>query len=467
MHDPWRVPGVRRAARGREPPAPDIAESRCAVTLDPAHRAQLPILTLQWLAFALTNTIPVPFVVAAALHLSPAATAALAERIFLVTGVMSLAQALVGHRLPIVEGPAGMWWGVFVSLGLLAPAVGMSEAHLREALEFGMVAAGALLALAAVPRRVIRALLSLFTPAVTGGLMILLPAQIAPSIAAALIGSPPSLPRLAVGAATFLAVALGAVFGRGVLRSTSLLLGVAVGTVLWWAIGLPFTPLARGPALALPGVFAWGAPRVLPGVLLPCILTAVLLLSNVLAALRAMAAVQGEPVGPEAVRRAILVNGASIVVSGLLAVPGAIPYASNAGFLSLTRRFERLPFLLFAALLALLGLVPAVGRLVVALPAPVVYAGLLAAMAQLLAIGVADLAKEGLGLTRSLLVTAPILLGIGIMGVPEATWRGLHSPMSFLVGDGMIVGLLLLLLLRPLARLGPPDDGPAQERGTA
>ncbi len=430
----------------------------------------LPVLTLQWLAFAVTNTLPVPFVLAAALRLSPTAEAALAGRIFLVTGLMSLAQALFGHRLPIVEGPAGMWWGVFVSLAILAPAVDMSEAHLRAALEFGMLTAGAFLLLAALWRRGIAALAALFTPAVTGALMILLPAQIAPSIATALIGSPPFLPGLLVGLATFLVVLLFAMFGKGIWRSASLLVGVAVGTMLWPVLGIPFKVMHAGPALAMPVPLAWGRPQFVPSVVAASLVTAFLLLSNLLASLRAMQAVTGAHVTPDTVRRAIFVNGTSIAVSGVFAVPGVIPYASNAGFISLSRNSERLPFLLFSALFVLLGFVPVVGRFVVALPMPVVDAALLASFGQLFAIGIADLAREGLGLSRSLVVMGPILLGMGIMGVPHSTWRSLHTPMAFLFGNGMIVGLLLLMLLLPfvrLARAESPDalDTEARHQG--
>lgn len=427
--------------------------------------AALPVLTLQWLAFAITNTLPVPFVVAAALHLPPPAAAALAERIFLLTGLMSLVQAFFGHRLPIIEGPAGMWWGVFVSLGLLAPAIGMSEAALRAGLEFGMLTAGALLILAALWRRGIHALAGLFTPAVTGALMILLPAQVAPSIAASLIGSPPFLPGLLVGAATFLAVLFLAMFGRGIWRSASLLVGVAAGTLLWALLRLPFGVMPGGSAFAPPTPFAWGAPRIIAGVLAPSLLTGLLLLSNLLASLRAMHAVTGTEVTRETVRRAILFNGVSVAASGLFAVPGLIPYASNAGFVSLTRNAERLPFLLSAALFALLGFIPAVGRLAVALPLPVVYAALLASFGQLLAIGVADLVREGLGLSRSLAVMGPIVLGVGVMGVPREVWGSLHTPMAFLFGNGLIVGLVLVLILLPFARIRRgAKDSPNAER---
>ncbi len=426
-------------------------------------QAPLAVLTLQWLAFAATNTLPVPFVVASALHLGPASAAQLAERIFLVTGVMSLIQAVFGHRLPIVEGPAGMWWGVFVSLGLLAPTVGMSEASLRAALEYGMLAAGALLLVASLWRRGITALASLFTPAVTGALMILLPAQIAPSMAAAIIGSPPFLPGIAVGAATFAIVTCLSMFGKGFWRGASLLLGVAAGVVLWAGLRLPFTVLPPGPAVALPTMFAWGRPHLVPGVLAPSMLTAVLLLSNLLASLRAMHALTGADISPDVIRRTITVNGVSIAVSGLFAVPGAIPYASNAGFVSLTGNAERLPFLLFSVCFALLGFVPDVGRIVTDLPLPVVYAALLASFGQLLAIGVSDLTREGLGLSRSLVVTGPILLGIGVMGVPRSTWSSLHTPLAFLFGNGMIVGLLLILLLLPLTRLVRPSGASSDD----
>jgi xanthine/uracil permease len=137
--------------------------------------------SLQWLAFCLANSAVVPIVVGNALGLDQPGIAALAQRTFFFQALASLLQVLLGHRLPIIEGPSGMWWGIFITLAALAPGLGKPLAVLRTDLEMGVMVAGAILVVVGMTGLVGRAL-KLFTPAVTGSVLVLLGLQLsAPS----------------------------------------------------------------------------------------------------------------------------------------------------------------------------------------------------------------------------------------------------------------------------------------------
>ncbi|MHC8522061.1 purine/pyrimidine permease [Rossellomorea sp. H39__3] len=74
---------------------------------------QLVLAAFQWMAFMIAGSIAAPIAIADLFQLSPAETAGFIQRTIFVLGAASLIQALIGHRLPINEGPAGLWWGVF------------------------------------------------------------------------------------------------------------------------------------------------------------------------------------------------------------------------------------------------------------------------------------------------------------------------------------------------------------------
>lgn len=111
------------------------------------HPATTVLAGLQWLFFMFANTVVIPISIGHAYHLAPAMVTASLERSFIYTGVACLLQALVGHRLPLMEGPSGLWWGVMLSLAATAPSLGQSLQSVGGNLEVGILISGALIVL--------------------------------------------------------------------------------------------------------------------------------------------------------------------------------------------------------------------------------------------------------------------------------------------------------------------------------
>src|SRR5690606_5303429 len=112
----------------------------------------------------------------------------LAQRVLFFVGLGSLLQVLWGHRLPIVEGTAGMWWAIFISLGTTAAATGKPLATLRTALELALMAAGLVTLLLGATGLVAR-MQQLFTPAVTGTAMVLLAVELSSKAVPTMLGA--------------------------------------------------------------------------------------------------------------------------------------------------------------------------------------------------------------------------------------------------------------------------------------
>src|SRR6266700_6116879 len=147
----------------------------------PPARSISPVTTalasVQWLFFMFANIVVIPISIGYAFHQPPAVITASLERAFIYTGIACILQGTIGHRLPLMEGSAGLWWGVILSLAASAQALGQSLQTLGGNLEAGIIVSGLLICLLGLLgagwwlRR-------LFTPVVTSTFYFLLAAQL-------------------------------------------------------------------------------------------------------------------------------------------------------------------------------------------------------------------------------------------------------------------------------------------------
>jgi xanthine/uracil permease len=145
--------------------------------------------------------------------------------------------------------------------------------------------------------------------------------------------------------------------------------------------------------------------------------------------------------------RGVAFTGISDLLAGLGATVGFVPYSAGAGLVSLTRVASRLPFILFAMVMLLLGLLPPVGAFLASIPEPVGYSVLLASFCQMLGIGFKDYARLKFEGRDYFVVGLPILVGSGLMSLPPGVFAGIPAMARYVLGNGFIAGMLLCLLL--------------------
>lgn len=247
----------------------------------------------QWIIFNLVNIAVIPIVVGTALGLNPLEISHFTQRTMFFIGLASLLQILWGHKLPIIEGPAGMWWGIFITLAQMAPSMGKSLAVLRTDLELGMIVAGLFLVLFGATGLMGKAL-KLFTPPVTGTVLFLLTLQLSGVFLKGMTGMDETgvmdlkcifLSTLVISLVIFLNVK-----GKGILKSLSVLIGTIFGWLLALLLGIQGHSLSSMSLKLVdyPKLFAWGIPTFDGGIVLISILTALLVLSNTVASMVAM-----------------------------------------------------------------------------------------------------------------------------------------------------------------------------------
>ncbi|GGI43856.1 purine permease [Paenibacillus marchantiophytorum] len=409
---------------------------------------RLALASVQWAFFILTGGLVAPIVVAAAFHLTGPETVGLLQRTLAVIGVSSLLQVLFGHKLPILEGPAGVWWGVFILLAS-SVAAGPASVTLLQQMEMGLLISGVLILLLSV-FRVIAHVKKLFTPVVIGTYLLLLIFQFSSSIVKGILGvgysdsyihAQIALPALATLVFTFICGRLKNVF----FRNFSVLLGVMFGYALFGLLGLIPAFTVRQMSLTLPSLFAWGKPEFNGGILLTTLVIALPLLINMIAAIVIVEKAAGRA-AQNVYRRAGVVMGINQLLSGLFSAVGCVSNSHTAGFIASTQMTKRLPFILGCLIIIATSFFPFFTIALASIPVPVAFAVIFYSFTHLLTAGLREYEPILHEEKKLLVIGVALFAGVGSMFIPAASLAHTPDVMKPILNNGLIVGVLTSIL---------------------
>ena len=311
----------------------------------------------------------------------------------------------------------------------------------------GLVAAGLLyVALAALIRaRGIAAFERLLPPVVTGPVIMVIGLSLAPVAIdmATSTGDGYAWSAVTVAMIALAATVATALAGRGLLRLTPILMGIAVGYLVAIPFGfVDFTPVREAAWLAVP---SFTAPTFhLPAILfiLPVALApAIEHFGDVLA----IRGVTGKDyLADPGVDRTMLGDGLATGLAGMLGGPPNTTYSEVTGAVALTRAFNPAVMTIAAVTAIVLAFVGKLGAFLQTIPGPVMGGILVLLFGGIVVVGINALVRAGTDLTapRNLVIASVILVfGVGGMLVAVGDFR--------LEGIGLagIVGVLLNAVL--------------------
>jgi len=311
----------------------------------------------------------------------------------------------------------------------------------------GLVAAGLLyVALAALIRaRGIEAFERLLPPVVTGPVIMVIGLSLAPVAIdmATSTGDGYAWSAVTVAMIALAATVATALAGRGLLRLTPILMGIAVGYLVAIPFGfVDFTPVREAAWLAVP---SFTAPTFhLPAILfiLPVALApAIEHFGDVLA----IRGVTGKDyLADPGVDRTMLGDGLATGLAGMLGGPPNTTYSEVTGAVALTRAFNPAVMTIAAVTAIVLAFVGKLGAFLQTIPGPVMGGILVLLFGGIVVVGINALVRAGTDLTapRNLVIASVILVfGVGGMLVAVGDFR--------LEGIGLagIVGVLLNAVL--------------------
>lgn len=409
---------------------------------------------MQWMFFILANIVVIPVSVGAAYGLPLADIATLLQRTFFIIGLTSLLQGLFGHKLPLNEGPAGLWWSLFLIFASVVSAGKQSADIVLRSLELGILIAGGIFILLSV-FRLINPIKKLFTPLVMGTYLVLLVSQLSGPFVKGILGidylSSKLDAKVAISAIAILICAvILAKSRRAFLSSYSVLISLAGGWLLFALLGItkPMN-LEVHSFISFPKPFAWGLPAFDAGIVLTSVFTAFLLLTNLVASAEVVAKVT-ESKEKVNYPRASFVMGINHLISGAFSVIGGVPLGGAAGFIATTRIKERLPYLIGCVAILLMSFFPILMTFLASLPVPVGYATIFLAISSLIGLGLNELKTAIANPDAPAIVSLSLMAGFGLMAIPEKALSTLPDLLVSLVNNGLIIGVIFAIVLEQI-----------------
>lgn len=275
---------------------------------------------------------------------------------------------LTGGRVPSYLGSSFAFIGVVIAA--TGYQAGGPNANLPVALG-GIVACGALYVLLGllVSAAGTRWIESLMPPVVTGAVVAVIGLNLA---SVPVKNMAPTGFDAWMQAATFVSVALVAVFSRGLAQRLLILVGLLIASLLY---ALLTNGLGLGKPIDLSAVAAapwFGLPRfalpVFDGhAMLLIAPVAVILVAENLGHLKAVGAMTGRDMNPY-MGRAFIGDGLATMASGAIGGTGVTTYAENIGVMAATRIYSTAMFVVAALVALVLGFSPKFGALIQAIP---------------------------------------------------------------------------------------------------
>lgn len=412
---------------------------------------------LQWALIMFPALVVIASIAAEALHFSPQQEVAFFQKILLLSGGFTMWQTLKGHGYPLQEGPATALLLTFVTL---AP-------HGLAVIQGGFLC-GALVLFALGRLRWMRYLTAYFTSNVVGVILLLIAFTLLPYLLPRLIGMNSGHPH---GEAGVFAAALGLIaviailahWLRGFWQTTAMITGIALGTLLFLFWGrMDLQPVGKAPWLSLPQGLWPGIPRFSLPAVLACTLAYLAVIVNGVGSIRGVGEVVGTEALPRRIDNGIAVTGLAGVAASAVGVVGTVSYSASPGVILVTRVASRYAQAMCGAILLVAAFVPKLNALLAAVPPTVVGAALCVALASQIGAGISVLTSDGRSLTGRdyLVVGLPLMIGTLAAAAPAAFFAKFPSWLATILGNGLVLGILLVLLLEHiLLRPRAPEEG--------
>lgn len=400
----------------------------------------LTLYGLQWLVISLPCVI-ILGVVVARLHFDSLGDQVFyLQKTFALMGLTMLVQLIWGHRLPLVVGQSAILLvGLTASLSSGIPA-----------LYTAIMAGGAILAVVSAFGLIAR-LRVFFTDRVVAVILILIAFTLTPSILR-LVVTPAQGSGLSLGFALglVLVMVIANQLLPGVWKSMTILIGLVGGSLAWalltaWPEALEAVPAGTSGLLLSSLEFE-------AGTVISFLICMLALSINELSSIESIGRMIGADDLPGRARRGQVVIGLANMASGAMGVIGPVSFSLSAGVIGATGCAARRAMVPAGLGLVLCAFFPAVILVFSRLPGVVMGALLLYLMAAQLASGLIMLTR-GRGadsFSGGMTVGLPLMVGLLIAFSPESAFAAWPAAARPLVGNGFIMGTLMVIVLEHL-----------------
>ena len=415
---------------------------------------------LQHLLAIFVAIITPPLIIAGAMKLDLETTGFLVSMSLFASGISTFIQCRrigpIGCGLLCVQGTSFSFIGPIIAAGnILGGTAGLSTI-------FGATIAGSFVEM--IVSRILKYTRKIITPLVSGIVVTLIGMSLIKVGITACGGGEMAKADGTFGAFQHVGLAalvlvLIILFNRSsnrYLRMSSIVIGLAVGYAVAWAMGLVnFSTVNDFGGFNIPVPFRYGISFDISSIIalgLVYLITAIEAYGDI----TANSLISGEPVeGEKFVRRAsggILADGFNSMLAGVFnSFPNSI-FAQNNGMIQLTGVASRYVGYFIAGMLVLLGLFPAVGLVFSLMPEPVLGGATLLMFGTVAAAGIRIISSQKINRKATLVMALSFSFGLSVELVPDILCQ-LPETLRNIFSSGITTGGLTAILANALIRI--------------
>jgi xanthine permease len=404
------------------------------------------VLGLQHLLAMYSGAVAVPLLIGTALKFSSAQMTYLVSIDIFMCGLATLLQLLrnryFGIGLPVVLGCA---------IQAVEPLKMIGKQFTIGTMYGAIIVAGIFVFLIAGVFSKIR---KLFPPVVTGSLITVIGLTLIPIAVQNMGGGDATaknfgaLQSLILGFLTVLIILIVQRWGKGFLSSIAVLIGLVLGTLIAFAMGLvSLAPIIQASWFHFPQPFYFGLPQFEWSSSVTMIIIALVSMVESTGVFFALGGILHKDIQSDDLKRGYRAEGIAQIFGGIFNTFPYTTFSQNVGLLQLSGIKTKRPIYWSAVLLMLMGLVPKIGAFATIIPTPVLGGAMLVMFSMISVQGIRMLFKVDFTDQRNMLIVATSLgLGLGVSVYPTI-FEFLPKTAQLFLGNGIVVASLVSVVL--------------------
>lgn len=401
------------------------------------------LLGLQHIFAAFGGIIVVPLVIGSALGFDVATSTALMSATILAAGIATFIQSKgigpIGSKTACIMGTDFTFATPAIAVGSVAGLPGIIGATILGAL------------VEVILSFFIKPIMKFFPPLVTGTVICLIGLTLLPvSIDWAAGGSGASdygsMINIAIAAFVMIFTILLNHYGKGIISSASILIGMIVGYIICIPLGMiDFSTVKEASWISFPKIFQYGVDFNFKYVI-PFIPAYLVTTIETVGCLKAISQVSGIEDDPKRIGKGVLSDGVGSAIAGCLGTFPNTSFSQNVGIIPLTKVASRYVAIMAGILLVILGLLPKFAALINIMPQPVLGGVGIVMFGTVAAAGIQTFSSVKLTNKNLLVIATSIGLGLGVTFRPEIL-SSLPEWMTMIFSSGISTGTIVALVL--------------------
>lgn len=391
-----------------------------------------------------------PLIIGAAAGMSSQDIGLLIAACLFVGGLATILQTIgipfFGSQLPLVQGVS--FAGVSTMVAIVHGGGGIQAV-------FGSVMVASLIGLVITP--LFSKIIKFFPPVVTGTVITTIGLTLMPVAANWAMGGNSSAPNygsmanIGLAAATMGIVLLLSKIGNAAISRLSILLAMVIGTVIALATGMAdFSKVSQGPLVAFPTPFAFGAPTFEIASIVSMLIVILVTLTETSADIIAVGEIVGTKVDSKRIGNGLRADMLSSAISPVFNSFTQSAFAQNVGLVAITGIKSRFVVSAGGLILVVLGVLPVLGRVVAAVPTPVLGGAGVVLFGTVAASGIRTLSKVEYRNNMNLIIVAASI-GFGMIPIAAPKFYDqFPSWFSTIFHSGISSAALMAILLNVL-----------------